>query len=64
MYNLLFSSGGSVSVGSDGGVGSVSVCVLRLQDPQQDLAPRQSQHLLGGAIAQAIRGARRTGLGW
>lgn len=57
------SSGGCVSVGRAGGVGLVPVGLLCLQDPQQDLAPWQSQHLLGRARGQDIWGAGCPGLG-
>ena len=57
------SSGGCVSVGAVGGVCPVPVCLLRLQDPQQDLAPRQSKHLLGRADGQVVREPGCTGLG-
>lgn len=56
-------SGGCIRVGYPGGRGPLAVGVLRLQDPQQDLETRQSQHLLGPAFGGAARGPGGTRLG-
>lgn len=57
------SPGGCVGVWSVCGFDSVCLGLLRLQDPQQDLAPWQSQYLVGWATHQDARGAGCTGLG-
>lgn len=57
------SSGSCIGVGCDGGVDPFPVRLLRLQNPQQNFAPRQSQHLLGQATGQGVRGAGCTELG-
>ena len=57
------SSGGGICIGSDGGVGLIPLCLLCLQDTQQDLAPRKIKHLLGRDAGEANRGAGSAGLG-
>lgn len=58
-----FSVGSWVCFGPAGGFGSVSFCLLCVQDAQQDLAPREIEYLVGRGSGPDGRGAYSAGLG-